>query len=736
MAESAPTGYEPVKQESSQASNASAEPTAAEMKDLRTHLLSKAGITGQRKLMCLTAPQRAAIMLEPYAEIKVEVVEARNLFTRPVGFIERQLGDIPDAFVQLYLDDVPLMDKNENYIKTVKQMDDYHPKWNETFEVPVVVPYSVLRLHVYDWDLTSKADPMGFVEINVAELPWDETIDGWFELCFPEALQGTNTDRTEAHKNRRYEDQVVEQEKVILEAAKLLAAAEKSMKEHEKNSTEPLLKAGDGVEAAKERMQKGANARIARMYKAFQKSTTDVLNAGANVARSASQIIRGEQKEEPPHRNSGEIHVRLTLKAKPDVNFSDRAFALTMNAECQDYANFVQDTDLPQLDLQELVDDAMDIKLLVFDDLILSFGVYCWYIIRWRSKLLSLLVMAMFGTGFFINTFELTDYSALGPIVWHVGLLILLLFNASDTLRKEMTTNATNAPCDQEGFLAVVKWDTTSQVYTFLSRCIAARDGIIHNDAELHQFAGMCFVNGTPVDFKGKPVTLDQLMYVLSLNTLDFVSFPKGVQTSAPPANSLVYIDDRHRGTVLEVLQEKKDGNTQVCVEMDEDALVAKQGPHEEIVEAWRVVPRIDVPSIPTMLVPEALRTQLRLAGMQVDILKKQLIPIAHKVSGIFTWREKKLTFLFMLYLVLRVLFATAELTGVMGVQKLESGVILIRRIVVCIIFLAVAMCQAAPFQMLMNFIVMVVRLIGLKRTGPQGWAFYRGASVAASGEP
>ena len=42
-----------------------------------------------------------------------------------------------DEYYQLYLDDVPLMDKNENYIKTVKQMDDYHPKWNETFEVLV-----------------------------------------------------------------------------------------------------------------------------------------------------------------------------------------------------------------------------------------------------------------------------------------------------------------------------------------------------------------------------------------------------------------------------------------------------------------------------------------------------------------------------------------------------------------------------------------------------------------------
>merc|ERR1719424_6793 len=51
-----------------------------------------------------------------------------------------------------------------------------------------------------------KSHSLGFVEVCVGDMPFDEEICCWLELRFPNNLQGTNTTRYEQHCKRRDED--------------------------------------------------------------------------------------------------------------------------------------------------------------------------------------------------------------------------------------------------------------------------------------------------------------------------------------------------------------------------------------------------------------------------------------------------------------------------------------------------------------------------------------------------
>jgi len=705
---------------------------------LRQYLTSKAEYTKHRS-RCLFEPENAALTLGPYATLELDVVEGRNLFVRPVGFIERMAGDIPDAYVKVFNNDVPVMDKDGQPIRTKTVRDDVQPTWNFSTKVDVVVPSSIIRVHVYDSDPTSASDPLGFVEIQLSDLPWDETIDGWFELCFPEALQGKNIDRLAKHKEKRYEDMHKEEE-VERARQKEASTLHMSQREHAAAAAKtqvaagaatPLLadEAGGQEEAGAPKsvlttaksmvpLPTGGSRRIARMFKSFKDTAGEALKEAKDGAAHAAhfgfdlaaRVVTSplSKKKEEVHHNAGEIHLRFKLVKLG--TFTDAAIALTMDANCTDFVSFVQNEELPQMDLQEVVDDIMDIKLKVFDDMIVSTLIYIWYILCWRSKLISLLVFAMFGIDFFVSTFELREHAALPHIVWHVGLMILLALNSLPGLRQDMTTGALNAPCNQEGFVRVARWNNTQQMNNFLQRCIAARQGIIKNEQELFEFAGMCFQYGETL------CTMEQLMQVLA--TTSFVSLPaKG----SPAEDALVYVDERRRATVEAVLEDDM-----VRVEMDADAIVSHKAAHEEIVAAWRVTQRLDVPPVPRMFVPQNVQTTIRMAGLQVDVAKKQIIPIADRIAAVCTWKDSKITLAIMAYLAIRTFFHAMDYYGNYYVHAIFVVILETRNVIYSIIFLLVACGQARIFQVMINLAIMLVRLVVLQRKAPEGWAFYR----------
>ena len=129
-----------------------------------------------KRWRCLSHPTRAFETLSPVSILEIGILNARDLAEREAGFMRADTTS--DAYVQVVLDDQEL----EKCITPVAR-GKKQPMWLYHCEVDILAPMSMLRLQVFDDQPTEKVE-IGFVDICVGDIPYDQPIEGWFELRF------------------------------------------------------------------------------------------------------------------------------------------------------------------------------------------------------------------------------------------------------------------------------------------------------------------------------------------------------------------------------------------------------------------------------------------------------------------------------------------------------------------------------------------------------------------------
>ena len=103
--------------------------------------------------------------------LNVEVIEARKL-------PKMDLIGKADPYCYVWLSSRPT---NRKKTKTVKKT--YTPVWNESYSFPVQdMAVDVLKVQMYDWDRTSKDDPISTLDVELKTLKIGEVKDEWFDM--------------------------------------------------------------------------------------------------------------------------------------------------------------------------------------------------------------------------------------------------------------------------------------------------------------------------------------------------------------------------------------------------------------------------------------------------------------------------------------------------------------------------------------------------------------------------
>jgi len=233
------------------------------------------------KLRCVLDPEAAALTLTPFAYLDVHVERAAELRNNDWGAaILPDSLQRADPFVRLSLNDVQVGQDSDVKLGTL------NPEWNHHF-YPVAVhhPASVLRVEVWDWDLATRSDPIGFVEIPLADVPFDSAIQGHFEL-------------------RRW--------------SKLVGKAPSRIAEHRRRSDDPLFSMKNGGGAAAD-----GNAYM-QCLGTREKRDDDEQGADAGAAfyqgtRTVRAIQRTQLKTDADNQSAGVLTMTLTLRLAESV---------------------------------------------------------------------------------------------------------------------------------------------------------------------------------------------------------------------------------------------------------------------------------------------------------------------------------------------------------------------------------------------------------------------------------
>eukprot|EP00435_Cladocopium_sp_Y103_P058739 s287_g20.t1 len=314
------------------------------------------------------------------------------------------------------------------------------------------------------------------------------------------------------------------------------------------------------------------------------------------VHHGVSVLANKAHEDDTVQYNAGEI--RLRMKLRRVVPRGMDAFARALQPSCFTYATFVQEEYLPQLDLQELVDDAMDIKLQLLDDLIFAMLAFVSYIVAWKSFFLSGLLLATV-----IATFK-SELLAWG--IWHFWMGVVLVLLSDKKWRNVLSTNGLNAPLNQEGLEMVAAWNETSEMHCFLMRLV-------------HWAGTVCVGRGE------LEITFDELLD--AMHELWFIDMPR---KPVVKKNSLVYVG-RRKGTVTNVR-----GRT-VNVVFDE---CAPDEPPEEEFDMELVQPRIQPPSVPRMFVPKSVLGIVATLQYHIYNFHRELSPFTQYLKEFCTWKK------------------------------------------------------------------------------------------------
>ncbi|CAK0803314.1 unnamed protein product [Prorocentrum cordatum] len=166
----------------------------------------------QHRWKCVSQPERAGFILGAHARLEVTLVEARGLVPSQGGGFLRH----PHPFVRVLLDDTTVHE-------TPHVRASRSPVWDDHCSVDIVAGASMVRFAVNDMDSDKEENAvdmlqmnageldvsdrkhagLGFVEICVEDIPFDQELDGWLELRLAGNLQGNSRDRYLQHCGQR-----------------------------------------------------------------------------------------------------------------------------------------------------------------------------------------------------------------------------------------------------------------------------------------------------------------------------------------------------------------------------------------------------------------------------------------------------------------------------------------------------------------------------------------------------
>ena len=126
----------------------------------------------------LSQQRRQLIPQQCYANLHVKIIEARGLIAADTNLLGRPTASDPYCVITLTREKTKRV---TNYIESTLS-----PVWNEEFDIPVRFPNQNLVIKVFDRDVTSKDDEMGYIEIPISSLPNGREITGWAPLLFYE----------------------------------------------------------------------------------------------------------------------------------------------------------------------------------------------------------------------------------------------------------------------------------------------------------------------------------------------------------------------------------------------------------------------------------------------------------------------------------------------------------------------------------------------------------------------
>jgi hypothetical protein len=136
-----------------------------------TPILSQSELSRKRKELI---PQQC------YANLHIKIIEARGLIAADSNILGKPTTSDPYCVITL---------TREKTRRVTNYKDStLSPVWNEEFDVPIRFPNQSLVIKVFDRDVTSKDDEMGYIEIPISSLPNGREICGWAPLLYYEKV--------------------------------------------------------------------------------------------------------------------------------------------------------------------------------------------------------------------------------------------------------------------------------------------------------------------------------------------------------------------------------------------------------------------------------------------------------------------------------------------------------------------------------------------------------------------
>lgn len=671
---------------------------SAGVKKLKDDLYTKLPFS-ENRWMCLVQPASATRCLAPLARLEVTIVKARGLIpneaTGATKFIQP-----PQPFVRVYLDDTEVHESR-------RAKNSSRPVFNERCMVDVTAAKSMVRFHVYDKDIEdegardfmkmngmnisvaadSSTNPLqhslGFVEVCVADMPFDEEITGWLELRFPAHLQGTNKKRYKSHCKCR-------EDVLHMELAK-------------------KFRADEG----------GRGATFMQLSKSVHQPTS-AAHSGSLMSRIIGRVAKAATVEaadsEAVQFNAGELFVSMKLVRLTDDDY-DVMYSYALDPPCLSYNPVVQESQLPEFDIQEVFDDAMDVKFAVVDDFFLCFASYVWYLISWQSRLISgLIVLSLMLCCW--------TYSLINAVV-HGILAALLLMNRLEGQRLQMTTSGLNAPLTNQGFLTVARWNSILQMEAFLVRVMLHQACQVTSERDLHDFVATGFreILDPRSGFAEDDTSLTLADVVRVLKGMDWV-VTKDVDDALIKQGTMVRIHERRRATVTKVLPpDSSTGNSRYVVHYDE--INGDDDEDHEIVEDEEIHIRTLMPKIPKYMLGSKIKENVRKFAWQIDYGKKSaIIPALQQISDVLTWKKPLIAGLIFAVFVLRIIvnliafFYPEHSFSKIFARNLNHYIMVVILITSFVVF-------AQPLAWIRPMVIMRYEWATRKRVAPDMWPFF-----------
>eukprot|EP00440_Ansanella_granifera_P072342 gb/GFBE01078507.1/.p1 GENE.gb/GFBE01078507.1/~~gb/GFBE01078507.1/.p1 ORF type:complete len:746 (+),score=144.30 gb/GFBE01078507.1/:1-2238(+) len=657
----------------------------------------------QSRWRCIYRPERAIDTLSATAILEVGIMSGRDLLERDSSMFNA-MDPTADAGVQIFLDDL-----KQEKCRTVFARGKQDPIWKCQCEVEIVAPSSMVRLQVLD-DRPDNHAEIGFVEFCVGDLPFDQPIEGWFELRFQENMTRNSVERYRLHSLKREE---VKSQEAAQEAA---ASAAKKKQLQTQGSTQSLgSKDGSNTEkkvfAEKEVFAK-TKTRAMGAFDACIQSTAD--KAGELGFDTLSDTLKfGRRAKE--RNNAGELYI--TLRLKKVVSGCDNMFALALNPPAPVRRPPTMEVEVEEkIDVQRCWDELMDVRYKLYDDAVLCVHYWFKYMVTWRSSLLSFVYLV----GFLTICWHSYTMWAIAPVLISISLIV----NQFPAARMYMTRGGTNSPLNDSGFQWTAGWRSTEEMMKFVDRLVQKDiKGKVTDQQKLRTFSARCMRNGVPT------VSLEDLR--AALRVAPFIRMDDAESQQTFSRDDVVWIDERDRGRVVQMGPEIE----KVTVVYEDISSLQPVA-----VERNRVTARtLQLPGSSKLLewFPSQVEAVLHQIYPTIENVKQAAVPAIQDVTKILTWEKYSRTLaIVIVLLLLSALFSWAAILFLLdrvsqhgslsGPQ--EIIVLIIRNIdnaVVTIITLMVLVLQSWWFASFRS-VLRILSRCGHRRTAPKHWAFFR----------